>query len=308
MPHLSLLICTYNRADLLPHCLLALAGQQAPGISWELIVVDNNSTDNTATVIDAFLRDHPEIDGRRIHEARQGLSHARNRAAAEARADWVLYLDDDARAAANLLHRAAWLIRHSPYPIVGGVFYPWYHYGRPHWYRDDYASNALPQYSTLSVPPANYVATGGIMLWQRELLQQLGGFDPRVGMVGRKLAFGEETYLQARARERGIAVAYDPELVIYHVVMPQKLRVDYFFRAHWAAGRDAVIGQHIAATPTAALTQLAIGLGSMALDLIRYTPRLLGAHYYRENWLIDVFRKVAKRLGSAYTALLTDRP
>jgi glycosyltransferase involved in cell wall biosynthesis len=236
------------------------------------------------------------------------LSHARNRAAQEARADWILYLDDDAKAAPDLLARAIWLVQGEEYRVVGGVFYPWYHFGRPRWYRDDYASNALPKYTDLSVPPSNYVATGGIMLWKKQLLLDLGGFDTRIGMLGNKLAFGEETYLQRKARDRGVAIAYDPKLVISHVVMPQKLHVDYFFRAAWAAGRDAVIGGRVKKNPAALITQLALGLGVMTIDLIRFTPRLLRRDYYRENWLIDVFRKVAKRLGSVYTVLLADRP
>ena len=194
-----------------------------------------------------------------------------------------------------------------PYRIVGGVYLPWYHYGRPRWYQDRYASNLRVERS-LCVPPPNYVATGGVMLWERRLLEELGGFDPRVGMVGKRIAYGEETYLQAAARERGIAVAYDPELVIYHVVMEQKLHVGWFFRSYFAAGRDAVLGGRAGRGAAALGAQLFIGLGVLVKDAIVHTPQLLRRGYYRENWLIDVFRKFAKRLGTVYTALLADRP
>lgn len=305
IPQLSLIICTYNRADLLTYCLDSLA-DQLPVDSWELLVIDNNSTDSTRQITQQFFTDHPAIQGRHLLETQQGLSHARNRGYREARAPWVLYLDDDAQAAADLLQRAVWLIDHTDYQIIGGVYHPWYHYGRPRWYRDRYASNVRPE-TTLSVPPSNYVATGGIMLWKRTLLETLGGFDPRVGMVGNKIAYGEETYLQAKARARGIAVAYDPRLIIYHVVMEQKLHVDWFFRSYFAAGRDAVLGDQISTGPIAISTQLILGLGVMLKDIIVYTPQLLYQDYYLENWLIDVFRKVAKRIGSVYTALLLDR-
>lgn len=306
-PALTLIICTYHRADLLAHCLAALAAQTPPDIPWELIVINNSSPDNTTEVVDDFLIRHPQIDGRCITETQQGLSHARNRGYREARAEWVIYLDDDAKAQTDFLQRAAWLIANTGYKIVGGVFLPWYHYGRPRWYRDRYATNALA-HRELCVPRGNYVATGGVMLWEKQLLAELGGFDPRVGMVGDKLAFGEETYLQERARTRGIAVAYDPRLIIHHVVMPQKLSVDYFFRAYFAAGRDAVLGGRVGTSPGTQILQLAIGLGIMTKDLLLNTPRLLSADYYVENWLIDVFRKFAKRVGTVYTALLADRP
>ena len=305
-PRLSLIICTYHRARLLTHCLEALAAQEPVDEPWELLVIDNNSPDDTRQVTEEFLARHPHLSGRCLTEPQQGLSHARNRGYREARADWVLYLDDDAKPRPDLLQRALWLINRAQYQIVGGVYLPWYHYGRPYWYQDRYASNALP-YTELTVPPSNYVATGGVMLWDTSLLEALGGFDPRGGMVGKQLAYGEETYLQARARARGVAVAYDPNLVIYHVVMEQKLHVDYFFRSYFAAGRDAVLGEQVGTGPGALLTQLLLGLGVMSKDLLLYTPRLLRPDYYRENWLIDVFRKMAKRLGSVYTALLLGR-
>jgi glycosyltransferase involved in cell wall biosynthesis len=298
----SLLICTYNRAVLLPYCLNSLAQQSPVDTDWELIVIDNNSTDTTRQVVEDFLNVNPSIQGRYLLEAEQGLSHARNRGYREANSDWVIYLDDDAKAAPDFLQRTLWLIERGGYRIVGGVYYPWYHFGRPRWYKDRYANNVRKE-TTLCVPPSNYVATGGVMLWERALLIDLGGFDPRVGMVGTKLAYGEETYLQAKARARGIAVAYDPKLVIYHVVMAQKLHVRFFFRAYFAAGRDAVIAGKIGVGIPAISCQLILGIVVMLKDLLIYTPQLLRDDYYVENWTIDVFRKVAKRLGSVYTII-----
>lgn len=306
-PLFTVILCTYNRAELLVYCLESLLEQESAGPDWELLVVDNNSTDGTRRVAEAFFREHPQLTGRCITETRQGLSHARNRGYREAAAGWVLYLDDDAKADGHLLSRTAWLVANGGYEIVGGVYYPWYHYGRPRWWQDRYGSNALPHHSQLAVPGGNYVATGGVMLWRRQLLEDLGGFDPRVGMVGKRIAYGEETYLQAKARARGIAVAYDPGLIIYHVVMAQKLSVDWFFQSYFAAGRDAVLGGQTAPGPRSAAAQLLLGLAVMLKDLVLHTPRLLRDGYYLENWLIDVFRKLAKRVGAAYTALLNQR-
>ena len=301
-PRLTLIICTYNRASLLTYCLRALVEQDHIPEPWELLIVDNNSNDDTQQIVEDFFAQHPYLAGRCITESRQGLSHARNRGYQEAQSDWVLYLDDDAKARPDFLRRALWLVEQAPFQVVGGVYLPWYHFGRPHWYQDRYATNKLP-YQTLTVPPSNYVATGGVMLWQTTLLHELGGFDPRVGMVGTTLAYGEETYLQAKARKRGIAVAYDPDLVIYHVVMEQKLHLDYFFRSYFAAGRDAVLGGQLSTDSSTIASQLLLGVGVMTKDLIIYTPRLLRPDYYLENWLIDVFRKVSKRVGSIYTIL-----
>ena len=307
-PLLTIAICTYNRAELLRECLGALTHQTAPAAAWELLVIDNNSPDETPEVVDAFLAANPATRGRRVLETKQGLSHARNRAYAEAAAPWVLYLDDDAKAREDFAARALYIIQQTDHRIVGGVYYPWYHYGRPAWYRDRYASNALP-HRKLTVPGGNYTACGGVMLWERNLLEELGGFDPKIGMIGTKLAYGEETYLQAKAAALGVRPAYDPDLVIYHVVAPFKLNVDYFFRSYFLAGRDAVVGGQVGTGTGSLLLQFLIGLAVMTKDFLRCTPKLLfQSNYYRENWLIDVFRKMAKRVGRIYTAVLLDRP
>lgn len=306
-PAFTVIICTYNRAALLEYCLESLSRQDTPPPDWELLIVDNNSTDTTPRVSSDWLAAHPEVTGRYVLERRQGLSHARNRGYLEARSPWVMYLDDDAKADEGFLKRTAELVKQGHYRIVGGVYYPWYHFGRPRWYQDRYASNALPQYRQLSVPPVNYVATGGVMLWEKQLLAELGGFDPRVGMVGDRIAYGEETYLQVKARGRGVAVAYDPQLIIYHVVMPVKLKVDWFFTSYFAAGRDAVIGGQIARGWRSVPKQLIIAMAVTLKDLLLCTPKLVRRDYFVENWLIDVFRKTAKRAGTIYTALLLDR-
>ena len=272
------------------------------------MVIDNNSKDDTAGVTNRFFENNPKLKGRYLLETAQGLSHARNRAARETSTDWILYLDDDAKVDANFIIRSLEHCQTGQYKIVGGVYFPWYHYGRPRWFKDRYASNALPQYTRLCVPPKGYIATGGVMLWDRKLLLSLGGFDTKVGMVGDKIAYGEETYLQAVARHQGIEIAYDPDLIIHHVVMAAKLKVGWFFESYFAAGRDAVIGGQVPPGLVSAARQLLTGVIVSSKDALIATPKLLRANYYLENWLIDVFRKMAKRIGSAYTALLIHRP
>lgn len=303
LPLFSIVICTYNRAEILGECLKALAAANQVKEQWELLVVNNNSSDQTATVVDDFLARHPLITGRNILETRQGLSHSRNRGYQEAVADWVFFLDDDAKVKEGLLERLVTLVNSAAYQVVGGVYYPWYHFGRPRWFRDDYASNALP-YRKLSKLPPPHTASGGVMLWKKTLLEELGGFDPRIGMKGAKIAYGEETYLQEKARERGVVIAYDPELVIFHIVMKAKLNVDWFFVSYFAAGRDAVLSGSIPRTAFAVFRLFFLGAGICLRDAVFCTPKLLSPGYFVENWLIDVFRKPAKRLGSIYTILL----
>ena len=93
--HISVIICTYNRAQNLPVCLGRLAGQQGvDGLEWEVLVVDNNSTDATREALAELARTLP-IAIRYTFEPQQGLNYARNRGAQESLGRYFGYIDDD---------------------------------------------------------------------------------------------------------------------------------------------------------------------------------------------------------------------
>src|ERR1700685_1825619 len=92
---ISICICTYNRAHILPYCLNALVRLRAPAnCEAEILVVDNNSCDNTKYVVDNFAERSP-ISIRYFHESQQGVSAARNRATREGHGDYISFLDDE---------------------------------------------------------------------------------------------------------------------------------------------------------------------------------------------------------------------
>lgn len=299
---LSILICTYNRADILAECLQSLTTQTADSEVFEVIVVNNNSPDHTQSTAESFVGKVPNL--RVVVETQQGLSYARNRAYEEAQADWVLYLDDDALASDNLVERALFTIHHYPYKYFGGVALPWYKYPKPHWYKDKYvATNELP-YKTVTPIHGNQFAIGCIMVIHKPTLAKYGGFDVKLGMIGNTIAYNEETELQHRMRADGIQIAHDPKLFIRHLVAPYKMKVDWFFQSAFALGRDNVDAKNVSLNPLNLLLISVVAFLMMLVHLVIYTPKLLSKNYYIENWLIDVFKKVAKRVGTVYTALL----
>src|SRR5262245_48553854 len=92
---ISVCICTYNRSESLQRTLESLAAQpNANSSATELLIVDNNCTDDTCQIVEAFRLSLPV---RRAIEDRQGLAHARNRAVTESRGDILLFTDDDVR-------------------------------------------------------------------------------------------------------------------------------------------------------------------------------------------------------------------
>jgi len=90
---ISVIVCTYNRAELLRELLPTLCEQTVAFTQYEVIVIDNGSTDHTKTVAAVFAARYPQV--RYCYEPRQGLSHARNRGWQEAKGDYVAYIDDD---------------------------------------------------------------------------------------------------------------------------------------------------------------------------------------------------------------------
>ena len=299
--HISIIICTYNRSQLLEHCLNSLLAQDAAEDLYEVIIVDNNSSDDTKEITQQYL--NKSKGNRYVLEEKQGLSHARNRGYKEAKTNWICYLDDDATAKENYISRIIWFTNNKPYSFFGGVYLPWYLYGRPIWFKDKYASNKK-KYKNITVLPSNEFVSGGVMVIKKELLDQSNGFSPELGMTGNKIAYGEETSLQIFFRNKGYEIAYDPELVIHHVVAKQKLRTGFFIESSYAKGRDMIKMEGSKSSKINLILTSIVLLGFTFLRLIYYTPKLLSKDYYSQNWFIDVFSKSAKRIGFIYHGII----
>lgn len=300
VPRISVVICTYNRAELLVHCLEALAVQDAPPGAFEVVVVDNKSTDGTQSVAASFAGRVPGL--RVVREERQGLSHARNRGIAEALSDWIYFVDDDAKATPDFVGRACALIDAVQPQIFGGTFAPWYHYGRPKWFRDAYASSDL-RYAHRRVLPRGRYLTGCNFCVHRALFDRFGLFDPNLGMRGQVVGYGEETELQRDMQAAGVPIWFDPGLRVDHVVNAERLNVGWQIGSGWALGRDRVRSGKVSTRPGFLLVVAATGLGLTFLDGLRNGIRLLVVPgFYRENWWIETFRKAAKRAAIVYTA------
>lgn len=119
--NISLVICTFNRAQLLAHHLDALSRIKYPARSWELIIVDNNSSDSTAILIKQFINANPQLDITVLQEIKQGKSYASNAALRQAKYAKVVFLDDDVEVSPLLLQRYRSAFERWPgAAIIGG--------------------------------------------------------------------------------------------------------------------------------------------------------------------------------------------
>ncbi len=189
--------------------------------AYEILVVDNNSRDETRAVAQQFCNHYANV--RYYLELRQGLSYARNSGFQKARGEYVAYIDDDCKAPKHWLCVAKDIIERLAPDVFGGPSYSFYNSRKPLWYKDSYSSHEPYKEARILNGKECINIYGMNMVIRTKLLQALGGFDPDLGMCGEKIAYGEEAAL---LKLIGSAlpdqlVYYDPNLYVYHLVQSE---------------------------------------------------------------------------------------
>lgn len=242
-PAIAAAVCTFQRYDMLAEALGSLAAQSLPRDAFEILVIDN-SPDAARSAEEA--RRHAGIPKLRWHhEARPGLSHARNVAAARTEAPLIAFLDDDARADRGWLAAliAAFDALGPQAMVVGGRIRPWWGAERPAWLPDA----LLPPLTIVDLGPerrplrpGEWVA-GANIAFRRDALLAHGGFAVNLGRIGgaASLLSNDETDLIERIAAAGGIVAYDPAAAVEHHVPPERLTQAWFRRRMaWQAVSD----------------------------------------------------------------------
>jgi glycosyltransferase involved in cell wall biosynthesis len=237
-PKISVVICTYNRADLLRSALETICNQSLPNEFYEVIAVDNNSSDDTKAVVDGFLH-HGNV--RYLLETKQGLANARNAGWQAADGAFVGFMDDDSKAPYEWLSVAARIIEEGAFKVFGGPIRPFYSCEKPVWYKESYDLRDFGAADAPLVFKGKGYLSGGNIFISRQLLSAVGGFNADLGMIGGKLAYGEETDLQMRLRKMmpDIEMLCDRELYNYHLVRPEKLSLWWDVKEHFTGGRNS---------------------------------------------------------------------
>jgi len=229
-PQISIAICTFNRADYLKDTLNDLSEQTAPEDSFEILVVNNNSTDHTHEVCRKFEERHPDLNFRWVTETEQGLSPARNRAYREAAAHHILYIDDDVHLSENFIETAIrYLSEHPGLRAAGGRIFVSFDESEPDWV----PRQLMPMFGLHDLGesdrlyPGDNFPRGGNMLIHKEVFDKTGLFDPKLGRSGKSLFGSEEKAFFDRARKEGIELHYLSKLQLNHRIGPNRLEKDY---------------------------------------------------------------------------------
>ncbi|HJZ71619.1 MAG TPA: glycosyltransferase [Vicinamibacterales bacterium] len=235
-------ICTYNRQRLLEGALESILANQVPvGVSYEVIVVDNNSTDGTRAVVESFIR-RSCGNVRYLFERKQGLSYARNTAIAAARSAIVAFTDDDVRVAADWVPTIKRLFdQHPEVDCVGGKVLPSWDPLPPAWLTQahwsplgivDYGDR--PFYVNANV---RLCLLGANLAIRKHALEQIGRFQPETQRVQQSVGSMEDHEMLTRLWKNNRQGLYAPELVVTSGVAADRLSKRYHRRWHLGHGR-----------------------------------------------------------------------
>ena len=244
-PRLSAVICTYDRYDVLDGAVRAVASQSPPG-GMELLVIDN-SPDAARSAAEAAKLNLPGVTW--VHEAKPGLSNARNVGLARAQGEVIAYLDDDAIAAPGWA--TAMLAAFDGFgpeiAVIGGKVSPLFRSERPAWL----SAKMLSQLSMVdlgnqrrTLAPGEWVV-GANIAYRTKALREIGGFSTNLGRIGASgLLSAEETDVANRLKTKGFSTGYDPDASVLHLVDATRTTQSWFARrTAWQAVSAVLSGE-----------------------------------------------------------------
>jgi glycosyltransferase involved in cell wall biosynthesis len=234
--NITVILCTFNRCQSLPKALESVAAQVLPDLfEWEVIVVDNNSSDQTRQVAENFLQKYPGRF-RYVFEPRQGLSRARNAGIREARGDVVAFMDDDVTVEPMWLQNLTASLHIGEWAGSGGPIRPPQEFRTPHWLTlggETDLGGALALFDLGNAPGELKKAPYGTnMAFRKGMFERYGGFRADLGRCGNNLLSNEDTEFGRRLIAAGERLRYEPSAVVHHPVPKERLTKKYF-RAWW---------------------------------------------------------------------------
>jgi glycosyltransferase involved in cell wall biosynthesis len=236
----SVIICTYNRCDILPKALKSVLSQRCGDIRYELLVVDNNSTDQTRQVCDSFLsQGRPDV--RYIFESKQGISHARNAGIANARAPLLAFTDDDVYVSDDWVARIKETFDKYPEAdCVGGKVLPEWETEPPRWLTREHWSPLalLDQGDSPRQIDANdpICLVGANFAFRREVFDRIGLFSPKLQRVENGIGSMEDHELLLRLWQANRLALYVPDIVVTADVQSERLTRQYHRKWHRGHG------------------------------------------------------------------------
>jgi len=255
----SIIICTYNRDKYLYNCLKSIAENNFSFENYEILVINNNSTDNTENECQRFQNDFLQVNFRYFVEKNQGLSFARNRGIDEAKGAVLVFLDDDAFVQKDYLKNLFNNLEKYPdYSSFGGKITPKFESGEPpkwlskwtySWVSAIDLGEKTQEFSGEKYP------IGANMGIKADILAQIGNFNTELGRSKKNLMAGEEKDIFNRIKNFGGKIYYFPDIKVEHIIPEKRTTNDYIKRMGQGVGVSEKV-RTLAISKTAYLKRL----------------------------------------------------
>jgi glycosyltransferase involved in cell wall biosynthesis len=290
---ITVILCTYNRCGSLVTTLEDLAKSRGlDSVEWDVLVVDNNSTDRTREVVEDLCGRYPGRF-RYLFAPQQGKSYALNAGVRDARGDVLAFTDDDVTLEPTWLQNLTAALHDSEWAGVGGRTTPPQTFSRPRWLALD-ERHALAPLGMFDYGPGARELTeapiGNNMAYRKEMFEKYGGFRVDLGPRPGDEIRNEDTEFGCRLLAAGERLRYEPFAIVYHPVLENRLRQSYYLTWYFDYGRARVreweCGPHILGIPRRWFTLLRfIGIvlpGVILRWMVTLNPQ---RRFFRKRWV-----------------------
>jgi glycosyltransferase involved in cell wall biosynthesis len=241
---ITVILCTYNRCQLLVNALESVAVScLPPSVEWEVLVVDNNSSDQTRSVVQDFSRRYPDRF-RYLFESRPGKSFALNAGVREARGVILAFMDDDVTVEPTWLQNLTAELHSGEWAGAGGPILPERSFSSfPHWLHPD-LPHSLSPLALFNLGPNPMALSqspfGTNMAFRKEIFDRFGDFRTDLGPQPDSILRGEDTEFGKRILAAGLQLRYEPSAKVFHAVREDRLQKKYFLDWWFDKGRSDV--------------------------------------------------------------------
>jgi len=230
MPLLSIIVCTYNREKYIEDTLHYLSNQSVDHRQYEVLIIDNNSSDRTASICQGFIENKGHENFYYFLEEKQGLTYARNRGISESKGEYLAFLDDDAWVGNTYCEKIIeFFTRHLDVSAIGGKIIPLYEGTEPTWMTKFLwplvagldLGGEIKEFKYSKYP------IGANMAFRASVFKQYGLFNVKLGRRGKGLEGGDEKDIVYRLKKDQKKVVYVPSIVARHIIPDFRIQKSY---------------------------------------------------------------------------------
>lgn len=276
---LTVALCTHNHRARLARTLGDLTQLVPPDCQWDVLIVDNASTDGTSELLRASGWRKPGMNFRVVREEKLGVSHARNRALQDATGRYVVFMDDDETPDPHWLVEYVRTIRSERPDALGGRIEVMFEdCGRPAWLQDElmgFLGQLNHGGAARKLVAADTPLFAGNFAFRRRIFARIGHFDSGLGRKGGTNTGGEDVEMYRRMLASECNVWWVPDAVVYHRIQASKLRRSYFLDLHFRQGHTEGMrrrGDRRRMPPAYLIPQLVRALRSALSERLRRGP------------------------------------